>query len=78
MSNREGYYMKPLLSSEELISHMKEKGINFNIVSERDAKYFLENNNYYLKLASYRFNYEKYPKGSKSEGKYINLEFCKL
>lgn len=69
--------MKPLLTTDQLISHMKEKGITFNIISETDAKTFLTSNNYYLKLASYRANYEKYSSGSKT-GQYINLDFAYL
>lgn len=53
---------------------MKLKGITFDIVKEEDAKAFLQNNNYYMKLASYRANYEK----RKSDGKYINLDFAYL
>ena len=69
--------MKLLCSSEELITHMKEKGITFSEISEEDAKLFLEQNNYYLKLASYRFNYQKHKTG-KNVGKYINLDFAYL
>ena len=64
--------MKPLLTIDELIEHMKTKGITFSIVSESDAKKFLHENNYYMKLASYRANYPKYETGSK-QGQYINL-----
>lgn len=32
--------MKNLHTTDELIAHMKEKGITFNIVSEKDAKDF--------------------------------------
>ena len=46
--------MKLLKTSDELISHMKIKGIKFDIAKEEDAKVFLQNNNYYMKLASYR------------------------
>ena len=46
--------MKLLKTSDELISHMKIKGIRFDIAKEEDAKVFLQNNNYYMKLASYR------------------------
>lgn len=66
--------MKLLKTSDELISHMKIKGIKFNIVKEEDAKIFLQNNNYYMKLASYRANYDKH----KSNGEYINLDFAYL
>lgn len=66
--------MKLLKTSDELISHMKIKGIKFNIVTEEDAKIFLQNNNYYMKLASYRANYDK----RKSNGEYINLDFAYL
>lgn len=66
--------MKLLKTSDELISHMKIKGIKFDIVKEEDAKIFLQNNNYYMKLASYRANYDK----CKSNGEYINLDFAYL
>ncbi len=69
--------MKQLLTTDQLIAHMKGKGITFNIISESDAKSFLTENNYYLKLASYRTNYAKYTSGSKT-GQYINLDFAYL
>ena len=69
--------MKPLLTAEQLIVHMKSKGITFNIICENDAKNFLQKNNYYMKLASYRENYPKYLSGSKT-GQYINLDFAYL
>ena len=64
---------KLIKTSDELIEHMKNKGIKFNIINEIEAKFFLENNNYYFKLAAYRNNYLK-----KSNGEYINLEFAYL
>ena len=66
--------MKKLLSIDELIEHMKQKGITFKEVSESDAKEFLQKNNYYMKLAAYRANYEKCPSG-KREGQYKKLDF---
>ena len=36
--------MKKLLSIDELIEHMKQKGITFKEVSESDAKEFLQKN----------------------------------
>lgn len=65
--------MKVLKTSDELISHMKTKGIKFDITTEENAKIFLQNNNYYMKLASYRANYDK-----RKNGEYINLDFAYL
>ena len=70
--------MKQIKTTAELISHMEEKGIRFNIISKADAEKFLEMNNYYMKLASYRANYDKYPSGHVNEGKYKALEFAYL
>ena len=69
--------MKLLKTSDELIEHMKMKGIKFEIMSEEEAKEFLQNNNYYMKLASYRENYDKSISGERV-GKYINLDFAYL
>ena len=66
--------VKQLLSIDELIEHMKNKGITFNEVSESDAKIFLQKNNYYMKLAAYRSNYEKCPTGKRA-GQYKKLDF---
>ena len=74
IKNKRGVFMKLLKTSDELISHMKIKGIKFDIVKEEEAKIFLQNNNYYMKLASYRANYDK----RKSNGEYINLDFAYL
>ncbi len=67
--------MKQLLSTDDLIFHMKEKGITFEYVSENEAKEFIKYHNYYLKLSAYRFNYQKFGSGHPSEGKYQGLDF---
>lgn len=66
--------MKKLLSVDELVEHMKLKGITFNEISESEAKEFLQHNNYYMKLAAYRSNYEKCSVG-KRVGQYKKLDF---
>ena len=53
---------------------MKNRGITFNEISENDAKQFLQNNNYYMKLAAYRANYDKCDTG-KRQGQYKKLDF---
>ena len=65
--------MKELLTAGELVAHMEEKGITFNYDTKESVEAFLSNNNYYLKLASYRSNYRKAP-----NGKYIGLDFAYL
>lgn len=67
--------MKKFLTYDQLIQHMKEKGIKFKIVSEEEAKEFLKGHNYYMKLASYRFNYSKYGADHLKRGEYQNLDF---
>ncbi len=69
--------IKELLTVDQLIDHMKYKGIKFKEISEEEAKIFLNNNNYYMKLASYRANYVKCQSGER-EGKYQNLDFAYL
>ncbi|PKG46517.1 Abi-like protein [Planococcus sp. MB-3u-09] len=58
---------------EELMTHMKAKGIKFNGINEEDAKNILQHTNYYYKLTSYKRNFSK-----NSVGKYNNLEFSYL
>lgn len=69
--------LKPMLSSKNLIEHMKNKGIKFNIMSEEDAQHYLEENVNFYKLYAYRKNFPKHPDGQ-SIGKYINLDFAML
>ena len=69
--------IKKLLTVDQLIDHMKYRGIKFKEISEEEAKIFLNNNNYYMKLASYRANYVKCQSGER-EGQYQNLDFAYL
>ena len=64
---------KPMLNSVQLIKHMQDKGIQFNITTTSEARYMLDNINYYFKLASYRVNFPKGP-----DGKYLNLDCAYL
>lgn len=69
---------KPKLSSQNLIQKMSiEKGITFNYISIDEANNYLENINNYLRIASYRKNYNKLTYGNNS-GKYENLDFSYL
>lgn len=68
---------KPMLNAEELINHLEEKGVKFYLISKDEAKKYLEENNNYFKLASYRKNFSKYENGYNEE-KYIDLDFKML
>lgn len=66
-----------MLTIEEQIKKLEEKGIKFNIDDKESAKEYLSKNNYYFKIKSYKNNYIKHEKGE-NKGKYINLEFAYL
>lgn len=66
-----------MLTAEQLIDHLKNKGVLFSIISEDDAKRHLSQHNNYFKLSSYRKNYTKVDKGSRA-GQYERLEFAYL
>lgn len=58
--------LKPMLTTSEMIEHLKEKNIKFEQMSEKEASKYLEDNNNYFNLTAYKNNFEK---------KYINKEF---
>lgn len=67
---------KPIKSAKELVAHMQEKGITFDIVSPEDAAKYMENNNNYFRVASYRKNYNKQLDSNQEPiDKYVNLDF---
>lgn len=68
---------KPMLAVDDLIQHMKDKGVLFTIITENDAKEHLCAHNNYFKLTSYRKNYTKRTSGP-LVGKYEQLEFAYL
>ena len=68
---------KPMMNVESLITHSKDKGIKFEIMSEDDAKAYLSKNNNYFKLTSYRKNYSKVTDGPRA-GQYDKLDFAHL
>lgn len=68
---------KTLMSPEDLVLHMKERGIQFNIISHAEAISFLTNNNYYKKFSCYKKNYT-YAPDKDGNKKYQQLEFAYL
>ena len=70
-------HRKPMLNASELIKHLKNKGINFSVMSDIDAEAYLSQNNNFFKLTSYRKNYTKYTDGPNKD-KYEHLDFAYL
>ena len=64
---------RPKLTFDEMIIHMKNKNIKFNMISEDEAKKILQESNYFFKVLSYRKNFEK-----DKEDRYLDLEFGML
>ena len=69
--------LKPMLKPSELIEHLESKGVKFELINKEDAQKYLEENNNYFKLVSYRKNFSKYENGE-NIGKYIDLDFKML
>lgn len=68
---------KPMLDTDGQIDHLLKKGISFHLMSESDARAYLEKHNNYFRLRSYRKNFDKHPAGI-NQGKYIGLDFAML
>lgn len=66
-----------LLSVDEQIRHLINKGIKFDLCSEEEARHFLREHSYLTKVSAYRKNYAKHPAGPE-KGKYIHLDFAYL
>ena len=68
---------KPMRPVAGLIGHMQEKNITFNVMTLEAAQNYLDKNNNYFKLTSYRKNYSKFTSGIR-KGQYENLDFAFL
>lgn len=69
---------KPKLNVSEQIAHMKESGITFKYVTEKDAEKYLSENTYYFKLKAYSKNYQQRKSDSSRKDSYIGLDFSYL
>lgn len=69
--------LKPMMKTSLMVSHLKQKNIKFEKMSENDALRYLKYNNNYYNVTAYRHNFAKYQCG-KLIGKYIDLDFAYL
>lgn len=65
--------LKKKLTFDEMITHLDDKGITFEIMTKDRAQEILQNLNYFFKLTSYRKNFHK-----NKFNKYVNLDFGML
>lgn len=68
---------KPLLTVEQQIAHMKEKGITFDLCSEEEAAKHLREKCQFFRIYAYRRNFAKHEGGSR-DGQYVGLDFGHL
>ena len=64
---------KKFLTAKEQVRHCEQKGVQFNDISKTKAIQYLEENNNYFKLRSFRKNFIK-----DNSGKYVHLDFADL
>lgn len=62
--------LKRKLGFDEMINHLEEKNVKFDLISKESAKDILQSSNYFYKITAYRKNFEK-----NNRGQYINLDF---
>ena len=68
---------KPWLTATEQIDHLKSRGVHFSLISENDARAYLEKNSNYFRLRAYRLGFPKVEEGTR-KGEYANLDFKML
>lgn len=68
---------KPWLTASEQIDRLKSRGVHFSLMSEDDARVYLEKNSNYFRLHAYRLGFPKVEEGTR-KGEYANLDFKML
>lgn len=62
--------LKKKLSFDEMIEHLDQKNVKFELITKDEAKDILQTSNYFYKITAYRKNFEK-----NKYDKYVNLDF---
>ncbi|MCJ7843382.1 Abi family protein [Lederbergia sp. NSJ-179] len=62
--------LKRKLSFDEMIEHLDQKNIKFELITREEAKNILQTSNYFYKITAYRKNFEK-----NKYDRYVNLDF---
>lgn len=56
---------KPWLTASEQIDHLKSRGVHFSLMSEDDARAYLEKSSNYFRLRAYRLGFPKVEEGNR-------------
>lgn len=77
LENLEKINLKPILKVNQLVNHLKNKNVKFDLITEEEAEKYLKENNNYYNLTSYKKVYERYI-GGENDRKFIDLDFACL
>ncbi|WP_078382370.1 Abi family protein [Sutcliffiella halmapala] len=61
---------KRKLGFDEMIKHLEDKNVRFDLISKENAKNTLQTSNYFYKITAYRKNFEK-----NNRDQYVKLDF---
>ena len=70
-------HIKPKLSIDQQIAHLRAKGVKFVKCSEEEARSYLSHERGFYELTSYRKLFTK-RQGGERDGEYANLDFAQL
>ena len=73
----DGQNRKPILTIEQQIMHLKQRGVSFELCAEAEAARILAGQDHYLRLAAYRVLFPKRVGGPR-DGQYAGLDFGHL
>lgn len=73
----DGQNRKPILTIEQQIMHLKQKGVSFELCAEAKAARILAGQDHYFRLAAYRVLFPKRVGGPR-DGQYAGLDFGHL
>ncbi len=73
----DGQNRKPILTVEQQIMHLKQRGVSFELCAEAEAACILAGQDRYFRLAAYRVLFPKHVGGPR-DGQYAGLDFRHL
>lgn len=73
----DGQNRKPILTIEQQIMHLKQKGVSFELCAEAEAARILAGQDHYFRLAAYRVLFPKRVGGPRDD-QYAGLDFGHL